>query len=177
MMLHRFVAAFLAVIAPVFAYADDAAPRNVFYVGAGASHSDRKDENNQVPFSIGMTHHAPGGGVVYGFDFAGEGVVYDSTYHRNADPRRAMSMNLVVGGNVVNGTRTKVDAALLVGIRQATQDCDRQSYLGHQCYADRSPRVEYKPNAGALLTVSYDRAVIGLRATGQSAQMIGGFRF
>ncbi|WP_415392214.1 hypothetical protein [Paracoccus sp. SJTW-4] len=61
-------------------------------------------------------------------------------------------------------------------MREAAADCP-DSYLGFQCYADTDPDTDYKGNFGGVLTVSVDRLTLGLRATGESTQMVAGFRF
>ena len=52
-----------------------------------------------------------------------------------------------------------------------------KSYLGYQCYADRDPDKEYTVNYGVMATYSYKRAVFGVRATGESVQLLIGTRF
>ncbi|MFC0202479.1 hypothetical protein [Paracoccus rhizosphaerae] len=56
---------------------------------------------------------------------------------------------------------------MLVGIRKKTADC-ADSCLGYQCYADTDPETDYTGNLGAVLTMSYDRLMIGVRASSES---------
>ena len=87
-----------------------------------------------------------------------------------------MSVNLLVGANVIDNGRFKADAAFLVGFRDSSLDCP-DSYLGYQCYADEAPTPTYKENLGAVITISFDRFTLGVRATGESTQVIAGLRF
>lgn len=63
--------------------------------------------------------------------------------------------------------RAKIDAALLVGIRDSSESCP-ESYFGFQCYADDDPDTDFKGNFGAEVTWSFDRFTVCLRGTGES---------
>lgn len=100
----------------------------------------------------------------------------DSTWGMNERPKQATSYNFLIGGNVMDNGRFRADAALLLGARESFADCP-DSYLGYQCYADAEPDTDYKGNFGAVVTLSMQSFTIGLRATGESTQILAGFRF
>ena len=157
--------------------AQDAAPKlNSFYFGGGVSNSTDEFDDDSMPYSIGFLHQSEGKKLLFGFDLAGEGTSIDSTYLMNQQPVQAMSFNLLVGQNLSDDGHFKVDAALLAGIRNTAADCP-DSYLGFACYADEAPTIEYTVNYGAVLTVSYNNVLLGLRVTGESTQLLAGFRF
>jgi hypothetical protein len=150
--------------------------RSTFYLGAGSANSEDGFDNDSTPFSGGFLHQVDGSKLIFGFDIGREGTMLDSTWGMNHEPRPAMSLNVLFGGNVVDSRRFKADAALLIGIREATSDC-AASYLGYQCYAGATPDTEYKGNYGGVVTVSFDHLTVGLRATGESTQVLAGVRF
>lgn len=160
------------------AMAQDAAPapdgRTLVYFGAGKARAD-DHESDATPFVIGLMHRGASRGIV-GFDIAREGTMLDSTWNQDEEVSPGTSFNLLLGGNLLESGRFSTDAALLLGLRHSASDCP-DSYLGYQCYADQDPENEYRGNFGAVLSVSYDRAMIGLRATGESTQILTGFRF
>lgn len=155
---------------------EDVPMRNTFYLGAGSAKADGPFENDDMPFSIGFTHQVVNSKLVVGFDIAGEGTMLDSTWGRDERPKRGTSYNFLLGRNMVDSGRFRADAALLLGVRESAKDCP-DSYLGWRCYADRDPETDYKGNFGGLLTFSFDKLTLGLRATGESAQMLAGLRF
>ncbi|CAM3695933.1 hypothetical protein [Paracoccus yeei] len=163
-------------LAAGFAQAQDITANNIFYIGAGRSNDDGPLDNDNTPFSLGFMHQSPNSRLILGFDIGREGTRLDSTWNRDQDPRQATSYNLLIGGNLFDNGRYRTDAALLLGARESFAECP-DSYLGYQCYADQEPETEYKGNIGAVVTVSVDRFTVGLRATGESAQILAGFRF
>lgn len=148
--------------------------RNVIYGALGMADDDVL-ENDSMPFAIGFLHQRQSSNLVFGFDIAGEGTMLDSTWG-GEELRQAVSFNLLLGGNVAQSDRFRLDAAVLVGMRETFADCP-DSYLGYQCYADTAPDTEYDVNFGALVGVSFDSVMLGLRATGESTQAVVGFRF
>ncbi|CAM3247146.1 hypothetical protein SAMN04488021_10430 [Paracoccus aminovorans] len=156
--------------------AQDDLLRNTFYIGAGRAESGDPLENDDTPWSIGFLHQRADSRLVLGFDIGREGTMIDSTWGLDERPKQATSYNLLIGGSLVDNGRFRTDAALLVGLRESFADCP-DSYLGFQCYADRAPDTEYKGNFGAVLTLSVDRLALGLRATGESTQLVAGLRF
>jgi hypothetical protein len=179
----------LATVAPLTlcgatAFAQDANPlpgtapsfQNTFYIGAGKARTDHSFENDDTPFSIGFMHQLSGRKLILGGDISREGTVLDSTWGRDDAAKQATSFNLLVGASVIDQGKFKTDAALLVGIREDTKDC-ADSYLGYQCYADSEPETDYKGNVGVVLNFSFDRMTVGVRATGESTQILAGVRF
>lgn len=159
------------------AYAqDDVSPRRAFYFGAGTANDDGPDASDDTPLVLGFTHQPMGSKAVWGLDIAREGTMLDSTYGQDRAVEPGFSVNLLLGRNFVDSGRYRVDGALVLGVRESSQDCP-DSYLGFRCYADFEPDVEYKGNFGAVATLSIDRMLIGARVTGESAQLLAGFRF
>jgi len=152
------------------------AKRTTFYVGGGMGPEGSSLTNGDMPFSVGVMHQLEGRKLVLGFDLAGEGTSLDSTWGKSNDPVQALSMNLLIGGNLADGGRVKTDAALIVGLRDTARYC-APSFLGFQCYADADPTQDYAINFGGVVTVSFDSIVVGLRATSESAQIVAGVRF
>ncbi|SIP99019.1 hypothetical protein SAMN05421641_102234 [Paracoccus thiocyanatus] len=150
--------------------------RNTFYIGAGAANDDGPLENDDTPFSFGFLHQRPDSKLILGFDIGREGTMLDSTWGMDDRPKQATSYNFLIGGNLMDNGRFRTDAALLLGVRESFADC-ADSYLGFQCYADEEPDTDYKGNFGAVVTLSVDKFTLGLRATGESTQILAGFRF
>jgi hypothetical protein len=164
-------------ISAEFANAQDiAAAKNTFYIGGGSAIKDDPLKNSDAPFSIGFMHQPANNSLVFGFDLAGEGTSLDSTYRKNQALSQAISYNFLLGTNLIDSGRFTADAALIVGIREASADCP-DSFLGYACYADTSPTIEYKGNFGAVVTMSVDQFTLGLRATDQSTQFVVGIKF
>ncbi|MTE00945.1 hypothetical protein GIY56_11630 [Paracoccus sp. YIM 132242] len=161
----------------VGAMAGDApAFQNTFYIGGGKARTDDAFDNDDTPFSLGFMHQLAGRKLILGGDLGQEGTMLDSTWGQDQAVEQATSYNLLAGANVVDNGRFRTDVALLLGVREDTKDCPR-SYLGFQCYADSDPETDYKGNFGAVLTVSFDRLTLGVRATGESTQVLAGLRF
>jgi hypothetical protein len=89
---------------------------------------------------------------------------------------QALSVNLLAGANLVKTDFFKIDAAALLGFREETADC-ADSYLGYQCYANTAPNLTYNANLGAVINLSIDRYLLGVRATAESTQVSLGMRF
>lgn len=155
---------------------DQGAMRNSFYLGGGKARGDDPLENDDTPWSIGFMHQLDGRKLILGGDLGREGTMIDSTWGQNDTPTQATSFNFLLGGNMVETGGFRADAALLLGIRESFADCPDSS-LGYQCWADTAPDTEYTGNVGGLLALSFDRVMVGLRATGESTQILGGFRF
>lgn len=150
--------------------------RTTVYLGGGKADSGDPLENDDTPWSIGVMHQLEGRKLILGGDIGREGTMINSTWGQDDVPAQATSFNFLLGGNMVETGGFRADAALLLGIRESFADCP-DSYLGYQCYADSAPDTEYKGNFGGVLALSFDRFMVGLRATGESTQVIGGFRF
>lgn len=153
-----------------------AAGLTTVYVGGGQAITDDPSKNDSMPFAFGIMHQNPDTGFVVGLDFGFEGTMIDSTYRRDAALSQGTSFNVLVGGNLIDDGGFKTDAALLLGMRKSVVDCP-DSYLGFACYAGADPDYQYQANFGAVITVSVNKTVIGLRATGESTQLLLGMRF
>lgn len=162
---------------PAFAQDQSASlARTTFYIGIGSGDADGPNESDRTPFSIGLMHQLQGRKLILGADIGREGTLLDSTWGQNQAVKQATSYNLLLGANIVESERFRTDAALLLGVRENTTDCPA-SYLGYQCYANSDPDTEYKANIGAVVNFSFDRLSLGVRATGESTQLLAGFRF
>jgi hypothetical protein len=154
----------------------DAAGRTTFYIGGGKSRDEGEFESDKTPFSIGIMHQVAGRKLILGGDIGREGTMLDSTWGQYEAVEQATSYNFLIGANIVDTGRFKTNAALLVGMREETSECS-SSYLGYQCYADTAPENEYTANIGAVVSFSFDRVSLGVRATSESTQLLAGFRF
>jgi len=150
----------------------------VIYGGFGRADSSGPSESDSTPWSIGVyarqqNHYIPG------FDIGREGTSFDWTAHRGGSVKQGTSFNLLVGRNPVSNDRIKLDAAVLLGIREKEVTCPSgQSVPGFDCYADTAPESDYGFNGGILLTATIaQRAVPGVRATEESVQAVVGLNF
>lgn len=171
----KFAHAIFAVVLATFSnfsFAED----NVVYFGAGSSKSHEGLSGKKSAFSIGFMHTSDTSNGIFGLDFSREGTMLDSTYGQDQAVKQALSLNLLAGINVARFETGRVDVALLLGGRQKTSDCP-ESYLGYQCYADAEPDTRYTFNYGAVLAWSYRNVMLGVRATGESTQVLFGLRF
>ena len=147
----------------------------VLYFGVGKAEVASASNNGETPFSIGYMR-LKDEGAFYGLDLGFEGTVLDSTYGQNNAPNRALSISLIYGSNVSKTAKGRLDAGILVGVRQTNKDC-ADSYLGYACYADTLPDVDYGLNFGGIVTYSFQSFSLGLRATGESTQLLLGSKF
>lgn len=149
---------------------------NTFYVGGGQAVKGDPQKNDDMPFSFGIMHQAPANKFIMGLDVGFEGTMIDSTWGQDRSLSQGTSFNVLVGGNLVDSGRFKTNAALLLGMRKSVADCPA-SFLGFQCYADTDPIFTYEVNFGAVVTMSFDKVLLGVRATGESTQLLAGIRF
>lgn len=150
--------------------------QNLVYLGAGSTKSDTSLKSKKTPISLGYLNISNVSNAVLGVDVSGEGTMLDSTWGKNNSVKQAISYNALIGRNIFKGEKSRVDATLLVGARETFTDCP-SSYLGYQCYSDKAPKTNYKVNYGAVLTGTYNSYMLGMRVTGESAQVLIGFRF
>ncbi len=148
---------------------------SIVYVGAGAAAKDDLTKSTEAPVSFGFLSVSNASDTVWGLDFSGEGTKLESNGTRTT-VKQGWSYNLALGKNITKGENTRFDAAFLVGMRTTSSTCPT-SYLGYQCYADEPPKNSYGFNYGVLATMTYKSVMFGLRATGESAQALIGFRF
>lgn len=147
------------------------------YVGIGGAGGEGPSESDATPWSIGGYASTPNK-VILGFDFAQEGTSFDWTANRGGAVKQGQSFNFLLGYNLARSENFNFDAALLVGFKETEVTCPSgQSVLGFQCWADYDPESDYELNYGVLLTTTIQRAVLGIRATGESVQGIVGWRF
>lgn len=150
---------------------------NIIYAGAGKSIKEESPcRSGKTPFSIGYIRASKSSVMTWGFDVSQEGTKLDSTWGQTEEVTQGTSFNLLVGGKVMGSQNTRVDALILVGARQTTASCP-DSYLGYRCYADADPNNTYAINYGGVLSVSFNRLMLGARVTGESAQGLIGLRF
>jgi len=147
----------------------------IFYFGAGQADEENAQSSGDTPFVIGGLGFSQESKMVFGFDLAREGTMLDSTFGQDS-LSQALSVNVLLGRNFYDNGTIRVDAAGILGIRETFADCP-DSFLGFQCYADTAPSTEYDVNYGALLTVSFSRASLGVRITGESTQAVLGLKF
>ena len=166
---------YLALIALASGVASTANADGIIYFGAGSGETASTTVNGDTPISLGYLALRDEG-AFFGFDIGAEGTVLDSTYSQNNRPNQAYSFNVVFGTNISKHEKHRFDVGAIAGIKERAKDCP-SSYLGYACYADTEPDVEYTANFGALITYSYDKLTIGLRATGESTQLILGAKF
>lgn len=171
---HQIFIYFLALIAGNTAMAESDA-KNVLYLGAGPTDESGAFATDDIPYALGFINMSESRATVLGFDFAGEGAMFDSTGGGDR-VRQAMSFNALIGTNVYQGSDMRIDALALIGARESISDCP-DSYLGYQCYADMAPHTEYDLNYGAVVTATFDRFMVGARSTTESTQIVLGFQF
>jgi hypothetical protein len=147
----------------------------VIYGGLGSAKDASFDESGDTPWSVGGYF---GEKYIVGIDLAGEGTKIDNTNNLGGAVTQGLSVNAILGVKALNGDDFKVDVGALLGGRHASASCPSgQSYLGYQCYADTDPSVSWEINYGAILTLSYKAGLVGVRATGESTQVVLGIRF
>lgn len=146
----------------------------IFYGGLGSASGDEW-ESDAMPFAIGFLHQRATSSLMFGADIGGEGTMLDSTWGGD-ELRQALSFNLILGTKVAQADTFRVDAGVLLGLRESFADC-LDSGLGYQCYANTPPITEYDINFGGIVGVSFNSVMFGVRATGESTQLLVGFRF
>jgi hypothetical protein len=143
----------------------------LWYFGAGSSTGSY--DGDKTPLSMGGLFL--GDRFNIGLDFGYEGQMLDARGN-NYKLTQGKSYNFLIGANLHKTEKTRLDAALLVGIRETAQDCP-PSLIGYACYAGLDPDSTYKGNYGALVTYSFNKTAVGLRVTGESVQGVLGWRF
>ena len=156
--------------------------KNLLYIGLGSA--EDSDIVGEEPWSVGIVLRDDDN--FYGFDIGGEGVMvnqardyYDGTYYVDST-EQATSFNLIAGIKVSGDSKFRTDLGLLLGIIEQSSECP-SSYRGYNCYYssyyNNQADYEYTFNYGLVLHASFDRVTFGVRATGESTQIIFGFNF
>ena len=156
--------------------------KNLLYIGLGSA--EDSDIVGEEPWSVGIVLRDDDN--FFGFDIGGEGVMvnqardyYEGTYYVDSI-EQATSFNLIAGIKVSGDSKFRTDLGLLVGIIEQSSECP-SSYGGYNCYYssyyNNQADYEYTFNYGLVLHATFDRVTFGVRATGESTQIIFGFNF
>ena len=165
----------LTFILYIIVFSSPAFSEGILYYGMGNSQASTTTKNGEAPWSLGYLGLKDQGTSI-GVELSGEGTVLDSTYRQNQAAKQASSFNLLLGRNMSKSDSLRVDGAILFGFREKTKDCP-DSYLGYACYANADPDTDYDFNYGAMLMFSVNKLALGLRVSGESSQMLLGFKF
>jgi hypothetical protein len=144
---------------------------SILYLGAGNSTGGY--DGDKTPLSGGylvLTDR-----LTFGADIGHEGKMLDAR-GSNYAWTQGMSYNLLIGRNLHKTDRTRLDATLLLGVRETSQECP-SSVLGFDCFADMEPERTFDLNYGGLVTYTLNKTSIGLRVTGESVQGVLGWKF
>lgn len=153
----------------------------LFYIGLG--NSDNTDILDNEPWSVGLVIRDEDS--LYGFDIGGEGIMiersrnYDNTYTVDST-EQALSFNILAGLKVTENNKFRLDLGLIAGMLEKSSECP-SSYGSYQCYYssvyDNRVDYEYTFNYGLAIHATYERITFGVRATGESTQMLFGINF
>ena len=154
----------------------------LLYIGLGSA--DDKDLVDEDPWAVGFLIRDEKN--FYGLDIGGEGIMinqtrdyYGETYTVSSIDQ-ATSFNIMAGMKISGSSKLRADLGLLVGIIEQSSDCP-SSYSSYQCYYSSSYEnrlgYEYTFNYGVVLHATYERVTLGLRASGESTQLIFGINF
>ena len=150
---------------------------NMAYIGAGPT-SNSNDENNDIPWSIGVMYGSIDTNLVWGIDIAGEGTLLDSTDGFNNDLSQGLSFNFLVGRDNSRTSDGRLAYGFVAGFITKEKECPSSYYIEYECYADQELDYEYGFNGGIfanyLISKKYS---FGIRATTNSTQAIFGLRF
>ncbi len=160
---------------------DDSFQEGLFYIGLGKS--DNSDLLNEEPWSVGIVIRDKEGFL--GLDIGGEGIMieksrnYDNTYSAISTDQ-ATSFNFLAGLKVTEQPKFRLDLGILAGVIEQSSECP-SSYGSYQCYYssayDNRTDYEYTFNYGLVLYANYQRTMFGIRATGESTQLLFGINF
>ena len=153
----------------------------LFYIGLGKA--DDAGIVSEEPWSVGVVIRDEDS--IFGFDIGGEGIKIeqsrnsDNTYSVNSTDQ-ALSFNILAGLKVTETSNFRLDLGLIAGIIEQSSKCP-SSYGSYQCYYsslynDRA-EYEYTFNYGLALHSTYNRVTFGIRATGESTQLLFGINF
>jgi len=148
----------------------------IIYMGSGSQINDYKNLNKGTTDSFGFMHQLENSEFILGLDFADEGTKKVSTTGVYNPEAMGFSFNALIGSNLYDNPKWKIDGTVLIGYREVSESCPR-SYLGYRCWANRRPSYEYETNYGGVVMLSYKRLSFGVRMTEVSQQALLGFRF
>lgn len=152
-------------------------PKHVIFGGIGAADKGNADKSDATPWSIGYLYRgAESSKLFLGLDIAGEGTSLDNTSGNDNEVGQGISYNLLVGMPFNFSENWQTGVGVLLGMREAGESCP-DSYLGYRCYADEEPDTDYKFNYGAVFHLYYKQALLGLRLSGESSQILFGVAF
>jgi hypothetical protein len=151
-------------------------PQHVVFAGVGPAKRGDPSTSDGTPWSLGYLYRAANSKVYWGIDVAGEGTSLNNTSGNVNVVEQGLSFNLLVGRTLNLGSHWRAGAGVLAGIRLTGKSCP-DSYLGYQCYADEEPKEDYAFNYGAMLHLSFEKVLIGARASGESLQVMFGIAF
>jgi hypothetical protein len=166
----------LALLAAAILTDANASEENNIYIGTGPAKTGIPTTSNKAPITVGYISQSRTTSTVWGIDISGEGTLLDSTWGQNNAVKQATSFNVLIGKNMSNSQISRFDIAFVAGLREKSKDCPA-SYLGYQCYADSAPNTTREFNYGGILSWSYQKLMVGVRATGESNQLLIGIRF
>jgi hypothetical protein len=157
--------------------AEENSSNHVIYAGVGSAESGNPNESEDTPWSIGYLYKAKSSSVFGGIDFAREGTSLDNTSGKNNEVTQGFSINLILGRDLhFKNDDWSAGIGVLLGARETGESCP-DSYLGYACYADADPDTEYDFNYGAVLHLTFKKALIGARLSGESSQLVLGVAF
>jgi|SaaInl5LU_22_DNA_1037371.scaffolds.fasta_scaffold27240_4 hypothetical protein len=158
----------ICLIVSVPSIANTVEDTRVFLVGAGTNSNDLAPSTSWSVGFIGKTNDS-----WWGVDLAGEGYSLDSTYNQDEDLDSALSLNVMWGKEI---TENFILMGVL-GARDKASECNSQSYIGFQCYADSEPEVSYGINYGINAIYMFEKITLGTRITGESSQLTFGYKY
>ena len=160
---------------------DNSFQESLFYIGLGKS--DNSELLSEEPWSVGIVIRDEESFL--GFDIGGEGIMiersrnYDNTYSVISTDQ-ATSFNFLAGLKVAEQPKFRLDLGILAGVIEQSSECP-SSYGSYQCYYssayDSRTDYEYTFNYGLVLNATFQRTTFGIRATGESTQLLFGINF
>jgi len=166
----------LALLAAAILTDANAIEENNIYIGTGPAKTGIPTTSNKAPITLGYIRQSKTTSTVWGIDISGEGTLLDSTWGQNNAVKQATSFNVLIGKNMRDSQISRLDIAFVAGLKEKSKDCPA-SYLGYQCYEDSAPNTTREFNYGGILSWSYQKLMVGVRATGESNQLLIGVRF
>ena len=152
-------------------------PKHVIFGGIGSADNENVNKSDDTPWSFGYLYRGDEYSKFFlGLDIAGEGTSLDNTSGNVNEINQGFSFNLLVGRPLNFSKNWQAGVGVLLGARETGESCP-DSYLGYRCYADEDPETDYDFNYGAVFHLIYKHALIGLRASGESTQLLFGVVF